>query len=96
MVDVTDRFTRDKNDSLQHAFFNGEGYATLENLWGFWYPHVAARCGGCSPLTRIERAYAENLVSADWEPHAPTLQSGVFASQFSAVAAHALDDRQSQ
>ena len=37
MVNVTDRFTRDKTDSLQHAFFNGEGYATLENLWGFWY-----------------------------------------------------------
>jgi iron(II)-dependent oxidoreductase len=28
MVSVTDRFTRDKTDSLQHAFFNGQGYAT--------------------------------------------------------------------
>ena len=36
-VNVTDRFTRDKTDSLQHAFFNGQGYATLDNLWGFWY-----------------------------------------------------------
>ncbi len=39
-VNVTDRFTRDKTDSLQHAFFNGQGYATLENLWGFWYENT--------------------------------------------------------
>ena len=82
MIDVTDRFTRDKNDSLQHAFFNGEGYATLENLWGFWYPMSPHDAEAVLRFTRIERAYAENLVSADWEPHAPTLQSGVFASKF--------------
>ena len=41
---VTDRFTRDKTNSLQHAFFNGIGYVSAENLWGFWYgttPHDA-------------------------------------------------------
>ena len=83
MIDVTDRFTRDKNDSLQHAFFNGEGYATLENLWGFWYPMSPHDAEAVLRFTRIERTFAENLVSADWEPHAPTLQSGVFASKFS-------------
>ncbi len=82
MIDVTDRFTRDKNDSLQHAFFNGEGYATLENLWGFWYPMSPHDAEAVLRFTRIERAFAENLVSADWEPHAPTLQSDVFASKF--------------
>jgi hypothetical protein len=44
MVNVTDRFTRDKRNSLQHALFNGIGYATMENLWGFWY--------GMTPTTR--------------------------------------------
>ena len=82
MINVTDRFTRDKNDSLQHAFFNGEGYATLENLWGFWYPMSPHDAEAVLRFTRIERACAENLVSPRWEPHAATLQSGVFASKF--------------
>ncbi|HEY1482693.1 MAG TPA: hypothetical protein VGF19_08230, partial [Candidatus Acidoferrum sp.] len=82
MVNVTDRFTRDKTDSLQHAFFNGVGYATLENLWGFWYPMTPHDAEALLRFTRIERAFAENLVSADWQPHTATLQAGVFASKF--------------
>jgi iron(II)-dependent oxidoreductase len=82
MVNLTDRFTRDKTDSLQHAFFNGQGYATLENLWGFWYGTTPRDAEAIFRLTRIERALAENLRSPDWEPHTPTLQSGVFASRF--------------
>lgn len=81
-VNVTDRFTRDKTDSLQHAFFNGQGYATLENLWGFWYEDTAHDAEALLRFTRIERAMADYLVSPDWEPHAPVLQPGVFASRF--------------
>lgn len=83
MVAVTDRFTRDKTDSLQHAFFNGQGYASLENLWGFWYGTTPCDAEAILRFTRIERAFAENLSSADWEPHAATLQPGIFASRFS-------------
>jgi gamma-glutamyl hercynylcysteine S-oxide synthase len=82
MINVTDRFTRDKTDSLQHAFFNGSGYASLENLWGFWYPMNPRDAEAVLRFTRIEHAFAANLVSPDWQPHAPTLQSGVFASKF--------------
>lgn len=82
MIDVTDRFTRDKTNSLQHAFFNGIGYATLENLWGFWYGMEARDSETVLRITRIERAFAANLVSATWEPHTPALQAGVFASKF--------------
>ena len=82
MINVTDRFTRDKTNSLQHAFFNGVGYATLENLWGFWYGMEPRDAEAVLRITRIERAFAENLVSAKWEPHTPTLQAGVFASKF--------------
>lgn len=82
MVSVTDRFTRDKTDSLQHAFFNGQGYATLENLWGFWYGTIPHDAEAILRFTRIERALAENLRSPDWEPHSRTLQAGVFASKF--------------
>ena len=82
MINVTDRFTRDKTDSLQHAFFNGSGYAMLENLWGFWYPMNARDAEAVLRLTCIERTFAGNLTSPDWEPHTRTLQSGVFASKF--------------
>src|ERR1700683_4116047 len=81
-VNITDRFTRDKTDSLQHAFFNGQGYATLENLWGFWYENDPHDAEALLRFTRIERAMADYLLSPDWEPHAPVLQAGVFASRF--------------
>ncbi len=81
-VNVTDRFTRDKTDSLQHAFFNGQGYASLENLWGFWYGSTPHDSEAILRFTRIERAMAEYLRSPDWEPHTPVIQSGVFASRF--------------
>jgi formylglycine-generating enzyme required for sulfatase activity len=82
MVNVTDRFTRDKRNSLQHALFNGIGYVTMENLWGFWYGMTPHDAEAVLRITRIERAVASELVSPDWEPHSPTLQPGVFASRF--------------
>lgn len=81
-VNVTDRFTRDKTDSLQHAFFNGQGYATLENLWGFWYGDTPRDAEALLRFTVIERALADYLTSSDWQPHTPMLQAGVFASRF--------------
>jgi formylglycine-generating enzyme required for sulfatase activity len=85
-VNITDRFTRDKTDSLQHAFFNGQGYATLENLWGFWYENTPHDAEAILRFTRIERAMADYLVSPDWEPHTAVLQPGVFASRFPAAS----------
>jgi formylglycine-generating enzyme required for sulfatase activity len=82
MVNVTDRFTRDKRNSLQHALFNGIGTVTMENLWGFWYGMTPHDAEAVSRVTRIERALADELVRPDWEPHAPTLQAGVYASRF--------------
>jgi len=84
-VNVTDRFTRDKTDSLQHAFFNGQGYAVLENLWGFWYEMNPNDAEAVLRFTAIERAMADNLRSRDWQPHAATVQDGVFASRFPAT-----------
>jgi len=85
-VNVTDRFTRDKTDSLQHSFFNGEGYAVLENLWGFWYGMNPNDAEALLRVARIERSMAANLRSPEWEPHTPVLQAGVFASRFPAEA----------
>ncbi len=60
-INVTDRFTRDKTNSLQHAFFNGDGYATLENLWGFWYGMDAARCRNRAANHAHRARFPENL-----------------------------------
>jgi gamma-glutamyl hercynylcysteine S-oxide synthase len=81
-VNVTDRFTRDKTDSLQHAFFNGQGYASLENLWGFWYGNTPRDSEVILRIIQIERAAADFLRSPEWEPHTATLQAGIFASRF--------------
>jgi len=82
MVEVTDRYALRKINSLQHAFFNGEGYALLENLWGYWDGISPRDAEAVRRFTRIERAYADLLSSAEWEPHTPELQPGIFASRF--------------
>ncbi len=82
MVEVTDRYALSKANSLQHAFFNGEGYAILENLWGYWDGMSPRDAEALRRFTRIERAYADLLTSSEWQPHAPVLQPGVFASRF--------------
>jgi iron(II)-dependent oxidoreductase len=82
MVQVTDRYAQFKINSLQHAFFNGEGYAMLENLWGFWNGFSPRDAEALRRFTRIERAYSDLLASPDWEPHTPVLQPGIFASRF--------------
>jgi len=80
---VTDRYARSKVDSLHHAFFNGEGYALLENLWGFWTGFSAWDAEAVLRFTSIERATAPLLSAPDWEPYAPMLHAGVYASRFS-------------
>ena len=34
MVNISDRWARNKTDDLQYAFFNGEGWESWENIWG--------------------------------------------------------------
>jgi formylglycine-generating enzyme required for sulfatase activity len=82
MVEVSDRYPGDKINSLQHAFFNGQGVAILENLWGYWHSFSQRDAETVRRFTRIERAFADLLASPGWEPHAPMLQPGVFASRF--------------
>jgi hypothetical protein len=82
MVEVTDRYALFKINSLQHAFFNGEGYSLLENLWGYWDEVSPRDAEAVRRFTRIERAFADLLTSPEWEPHTPVLQPGIFASRF--------------
>lgn len=82
MVNVCDRWNRDKTDNLQYAFFNGAGYESWENIWGIWNQITPRDAEALRRVARIERAFAPLLISPDWEPHTPTLKYGVFASKF--------------
>jgi formylglycine-generating enzyme required for sulfatase activity len=82
MVNICRRWGRDKTDDLQHAFFNGVGYESWENIWGIWNEITPRDAEALRRIGIIERAMAPLLGSADWEPHTPTLRYGVFASKF--------------
>jgi len=82
MVNVCDRWNKDKTDNLQYAFFNGVGYETWENIWGIWNGITERDAEAVRRVAKIERRFHEYLVSADWEPHTPTIQYGVFASKW--------------
>ncbi len=86
MVNIVDRWYRDKTNNLQFAFFNGVGYESWENVWGIWNQITPRDAEALRRIARIERALADLLVSPDWEPHAPTLQYGCFASRFPSEA----------
>ena len=82
MVNVCDRWNRDKTDNLQYAFFNGVGYESWENIWGIWNQITPRDAEALRRVSKIERAFAGLLISPGWEPHTPTLRYGVFASKF--------------
>ncbi len=83
MTNISDRWQRDKNADLQYAFFNGIGMETWENIWGIWNEMTPRDSEICRRIGKIERQFADLLISADWEPHTPApLQYGIYASRF--------------
>jgi gamma-glutamyl hercynylcysteine S-oxide synthase len=82
MVNISDRWNRDKTDDLQFAFFNGVGWESWENIWGIWNGITPRDAEATRRIATIERAVAPFLTSAGWEPLAPMLRYGVFASRW--------------
>ena len=82
MVNISDRWNRDKTDDLQFAFFNGVGWESWENVWGIWNGITSRDAEATRRVATIERAVAPFLTSAEWEPLAPMLRYGVFASRW--------------
>jgi formylglycine-generating enzyme required for sulfatase activity len=82
MVNISDRWKRDKTDNIQFAFFNGVGWESWENIWGIWNGVTPRDAEAVRRVATIERAVAPFLVSSGWEPHAPTVRYGVFASRW--------------
>ncbi|MCX6630762.1 MAG: hypothetical protein NTW28_24365 [Candidatus Solibacter sp.] len=82
MVNICRRWARDKTDDLQHAFFNGVGYESWENIWGIWNQIPDRHAEALRRISKIERKFAGALISPGWEPHTPVLQPFVYASKF--------------
>jgi len=82
MLDVCDRWARDKTDNLQFAFFNGIGYVSWENIWGIWNGITPRDAEALRRVADVERTFAKLLVSANWEPYYPVSPYGVFGTKF--------------
>jgi gamma-glutamyl hercynylcysteine S-oxide synthase len=82
MVNISHRWNREKTDDLQFAFFNGVGWESWENIWGIWNGIKPRDAEATRRVATIERGVAPFLISPDWEPLAPMLQYGVFASRW--------------
>ncbi len=87
MINVENRWGRERTNDLQYIFFNGIGYNAWENVWGVWNGLTPRDAHTLRRIATIFRRFAPLLVSADWEPYQPTLQRGVFASRFPAAGA---------
>jgi formylglycine-generating enzyme required for sulfatase activity len=82
MINLENRWSRDRNNDFQYCFFNGVGYNAWENVWGIWNQLTPRDAETLKRIATVDRALAPLLVSADWRPYVPTLQAGVFASRF--------------
>ncbi len=82
MVNISDRWNREKTDNLQFAFFNGVGWESWENIWGIWNGITPRDAEATRRMSSIEREVAAFLVSQEWEPSYPMLRYGVFASRW--------------
>ena len=82
MINLENRWSRDRCNDLQYIFFNGVGYNAWENVWGIWNQLTPRDAQTLRRIAALQRQFAPLLVSLDWRPYAPTLQAGVFASRF--------------
>jgi len=82
MINYENRWGRDRRVDLQYIFFNGVGYNAWENIWGIWNQLTPRDAETLRRISALQRAFAPLMVSMEWRPYAPTLQSGVFASRF--------------
>jgi iron(II)-dependent oxidoreductase len=82
LVNIENRWARDRTDDFHYMFFNGIGYVSWENVWGVWNQFTPRDAEALRRLATLQRKFAEHFVSRDWEPYAHALQQGVFASRF--------------
>jgi len=82
MVHISNRWQHDHTDDLQHAFFNGIGFESWENIWGIWNQMTPRDAEALRRISKIDRAQSKLLGSSAWEPHGLVRNFGVFTSKW--------------
>ncbi len=82
LVNIENRWARNRTDDFHYMFFNGIGYVSWENVWGVWNQFTQRDAESLRRLATLLRKFGPLLASPDWEPYAMTRQPGVFASKF--------------
>lgn len=82
IINIENRWSRNRTHDLQHAFFNGIGYIAWENVFGFVNQISERDCETLRRVATIQRRFADLLTSHDWRPFERTLQIGIFASRW--------------
>ncbi len=82
MVNISDRWAKDKTNDLQFAFFNGIGWESWEDIWGIWNGITSHDAEATRRVATLERGIAPFLVSKEWEPLYPMHNYGVYASRW--------------
>lgn len=82
VINIENRWARDRTDDFHYMFFNGIGYVAWENVWGVWNQFTARDGEALRRLATLLRKFADLFTSLEWEPYGLTLQQGVFASRF--------------
>ena len=82
---VSDRWSKNKTNNLQAAFFNGAAYEAWEDVWSLWNQLTPRDGEALRRVATVLRFFGDRgfTQSPEWEPHSPTtLQHGVFASRW--------------
>lgn len=82
IVNIENRWSRERTHDLQHAFFNGIGYVAWENVFGFVNRFTPRDAETLRRVATVQRRFSDLLVSIGWRPYDPTLQAGIFASRW--------------
>lgn len=82
LVQIENRWSRDRLHDLQHAFFNGIGYVAWENVFGCVNLFTDRDAEALRRVATVQRRFADLLTGSGWRPYEHTLQAGVFASRW--------------
>ena len=79
---IENRWSSQRTNDLQHAFFAGLGYNAWENVFGTVNRFTPRDAETLRRVARIQRRFAALLVAPDWEPYAATLQPDLYGSRW--------------
>jgi len=86
MINVCERWAKDRTDGMQSAFFNGTGYESWRTS-GASGTSLRRAMPPPSPDCDYRASHRRPAHQPGWQPHVATVQKGVYASRFPARAA---------